>query len=109
VQEYHRLFLKQHPGVKLKLAKFKHLAPWYLSPAKQESCLCKACENYTCYEKALSTALDLLEEDMMQGGDDEEEVPESERDPILSDSCFKSLQQLNDMKRRIDQVRHDHD
>ena len=41
LQEYHKLFLKQRPGTKLKLAKFKELAPWYLSQQKQESCLCK--------------------------------------------------------------------
>jgi hypothetical protein len=28
--------------------------------AKHESCLCMSCENFGCYEKGLSTALELL-------------------------------------------------
>jgi hypothetical protein len=100
------MFQKHHPSVSLKLSKFKELAPWYLSQAKQESCLCKACENFTCYEKGLTVALDLLAADMLQGADEEDEVPESERDPIFSDWRFKSLQQLEGMKRRIDKSRH---
>jgi hypothetical protein len=31
-----------------------------MTQAKHESCLCKSCENFGCYEKGLAEALELL-------------------------------------------------
>ena len=36
------------------------LRPWNMITAKHESCLCKSCENFGCYEKGLAKALELL-------------------------------------------------
>ena len=69
-------------------------------------CSLQACENFTCYEKALATALGYLKEEMLQGGEDEEQVPVGERDPIYSSENFQKLQDLNELKRRIDKVCH---
>ena len=36
------------------------LRPWNMMTAKHESCLCKSCENFGCYEKGLAKAMELL-------------------------------------------------
>ena len=41
---------------------------------------------------------------MLCGEDDEEELEETERDPVYSDACFKKLRELHNIKRRIDKV-----
>ena len=53
------------------------LRPWNMITAKHESCLCKSCENFGCYEKGLAKALELLL-DAYKGSepaDDDEGVP----------------------------------
>ena len=54
------------------------LRPWNMWTAKHESCLCKSCENFGCYEKGLADALELLVDaftadvpDLTSDGDDD--------------------------------------
>lgn len=75
-----------------------------MSASKQETCLCKACENFTCYDKIFKEVLGIVEGQLLHGCEDEEEVPEAERDPVLTDPCFRSMIKLQQTKRRIDQV-----
>ena len=76
----------------------------YVSSSKQETCLCKACENFTCYEKTLKGVLETVQRQLLHGCEDEEEIPEAERDPVLADPDFKSLVKLEQTQRRIDKV-----
>ena len=62
-------FTVEHPSMfipgtvaALSLRQFIKMAPWNLRKAKHESCLCKACENFSCYEKGLATTIDVLTE-----------------------------------------------
>lgn len=118
-EELFKLFQKQHPGVKLQLKKFIDLAPWcctamqshpsalvyrYVSTSKQETCLCKACENFTCYEKVLGEVVGLVEKELLHGCEDEGELPGDERDPVLDDQGFKRLKEFLELKRRIGKV-----
>ena len=75
-----------------------------MSSSKQETCLCKACENYTGYDNVLSQVLETVEKELLHGCEDEEQLPSDERDPVLSDPHFKSLKELQGLKRRIDKV-----
>lgn len=69
------------------MRKFIDLAPWchcwlavsrwfeqfavcgrYVSSSKQETCLCKACENFTCYDKALKEVLETMESQLLHKG-----------------------------------------
>ena len=77
-----------------------------MSTSKQETCLCKPCENYTCYDKVLTEVLETVEKELLHGCEDEEQLPIEERDPVLSDQDFKSIKKLQELKRRIDKVCH---
>jgi hypothetical protein len=60
-----------------------------------------ACENFSCYEKGLITALDLIAAALECNGDEEGEVSQ---DPILSDPHFQEIKRLSRMDRRITKV-----
>ena len=75
-----------------------------MSNSKQETCLCKACENFTCYEKVLGEVVDTIEKELLHGCEDEGELPDDEQDPVLGNQCFKSLKEFVELKRRIDKV-----
>jgi hypothetical protein len=47
---------------------------------------------------------DLLQETLLQGADELEEVPEDERDPVLANPHYQTLLKLNELKRRIEKV-----
>jgi hypothetical protein len=56
-------FKTENPTVKLALNKFKDVLRkevWELRKSKVESCLCKSCENFQCYEEALTEAASRL-------------------------------------------------
>ena len=76
----------------------------YASTTKQETCLCKACENFTCYDKCFEDGMGILSTAMLHGCEDEAELPPDERDPLLTYAAFKDLQELAQIKRRIDKV-----
>jgi hypothetical protein len=76
----------------------------YASTAKQETCLCKACENFTCYDKCFEDVMEILSTAMLHGCEDEAELPPDERDPLLTNAAFEALQKLAQIKRRIDKV-----
>jgi hypothetical protein len=44
------LYLARYPADKISFSLFKKLRPWYVRRAKQESCLCKPCENFKGYQ-----------------------------------------------------------
>ena len=75
-----------------------------MSSSKQETCLCKACENFTCYDKALKEVLETVESQLLHGCESEEEVPEAERDPVLADPLFRSMVELQQTERRLNKV-----
>ena len=83
--------------------KFTH-GPWNLKHAKQESCLCKACENFGMYETALSDIVGFLNDAMLDGASDVESIPKDERDPVLSLPQYLQIDQLNKFKRCIEKV-----
>ena len=49
------LFLVQYPAHKISFSLFKSLRPWYVRRAKQETCLCKHCENFKAYMEVLNS------------------------------------------------------
>ena len=103
--ELYRKFKEKHPTIKLCDRKFEMLAPWNISQSKQETCCCKACENFSCYEEALSKALKTVSAELLQGCEEESQLPEDEADPILSDPNYKALHKIQKMSRRIDKVK----
>lgn len=56
----HRLFCERYPAHKLSFAAFKRLRPWYVRRAKQETCLCKQCENFKVHKEVLNTLVKLF-------------------------------------------------
>ena len=61
-----------------------------------------ACENFSCYEKGLVIALDLIAVALEHSGAEEEGV--NNQDPILSDPHFQEIKKLSAMDRRITKV-----
>ena len=61
-----------------------------------------ACENFSCYEKGLVIALDLIAAALEHSGAEEEGV--NNQDPILSDPHFQEIKKLSAMDRRITKV-----
>ena len=58
-------FCLAHPDVKLSLASFKRLMPWYVRKGGRESCLCGCCENMKLLLKALNDARDDLHDALL--------------------------------------------
>ena len=77
----------------------------YTSTSKQETCLCKACENFTQYDKCFNEVIETVTKAMLHGCEDESQLPPDEQDPVLSNAAFEALQELAQIKRRIDKVR----
>lgn len=46
-------FLALYPAYKISYTVFQRLRPWYVRRSKQETCLCKHCENFQGYQEAL--------------------------------------------------------
>ena len=103
-EDYPQLFKPHATKVAFSVSKFEELAPWNLKHAKQESCLCKACENFGMYETALSDIVGFLNDAMLDGASDVESIPKDERDPILSLPQYLQIDQLNKFKRCIEKV-----
>jgi hypothetical protein len=80
------------------------LQPWNLKAEKQETCLCKSCENFGLHEKGLNDVFKLLEEELKDGAVDVEAVPIDEHDEVLKLSSYRALHELTKMKRRIEKV-----
>jgi hypothetical protein len=80
------------------------LKPWNLKAAKQESCLCKSCENFGLHEKGLSDVFKLLEDKLKDGALDVDEMPANEHDAVLMYPAYRALHELTKMKRRIEKV-----
>jgi hypothetical protein len=69
-RDYPHLFKPNRIEDSICVRKFEDLAPWNLKAGKQETCLCKACENFGMYETALSEVLDLLDRELLDGAAD---------------------------------------
>lgn len=50
-------FLLFYPACKISYTVFQRLRPWYVRRSKQETCLCKHCENFQGYQQALHSVL----------------------------------------------------
>lgn len=48
-------YLIMHPANRISFSMFKSLRPWYIRRAKQETCLCKHCENFKGFQDALNS------------------------------------------------------
>ena len=83
---------------------FWSLRPPNLQRARHESCLCKCYENFSCYEKPLQEAVDLLGDVYADEGDEDEDPDDP--DPILQDAqChYLKLLQFVQTERRIEKV-----
>lgn len=68
---------------------------------RHESCLCKYCENFTCYVEALDNVMKELREVYEPSDVDEPE----ELDPIAMDVNYKKMRQFGETDRRIDKVK----
>lgn len=55
------IFLVRYPANKISFTTFKRLVPWYVRRAKQETCLCKQCENFKNYKHVLNSFVKLFE------------------------------------------------
>ena len=49
------LFLLRYPAHKISFSLFKSLRPWNVRRAKEETCLCKQCENFKSYMETLNS------------------------------------------------------
>ncbi len=85
----------------ISLSKFKSLAPWNLKPCKQETCLCKACENFGLYEQGLFEITATLKTALSDANSEEHSY---DCDPIYVDQRYKTLTELNKLQRRIEKV-----
>ena len=50
----YKLFVARYPGHPISFSLFKSIRPWYVRRAKQETCLCKHCENFKAYGPGIS-------------------------------------------------------
>lgn len=57
----YKLFRQRYPDVIISLSLFRRLRPWNVRRAKEESCLCKHCDNFKQQMSTLKTVADLLE------------------------------------------------
>ena len=85
-------------------SKFKDLKPWNLKSSKQESCLCKSCENFGLYEQSLADIFKLLEDQLKDGATNVGEELDNDVDPIVLLLKYQKLHKLTQMKRRIEKV-----
>ena len=84
------------------LSTFWSLRPPNLKRAQQETCLCKACENLSCYEKALQEAARLVQEAYPDEQDEDEDADEP--DPMRQNDNYLQLLQFVKEERRIGKV-----
>lgn len=81
---------------RLSFSTFKGLKPWYAIKGGRETCLCKWCENFLCYQDALRLAVSYLQPLLPATGEDEgaREVVSEEEDagdsPSVSDTPSES-------------------
>lgn len=78
------LYLARYPAHVISFAVFKGLRPWYIRRARQETCLCKQCENFKEYRTVLCSLAshfehllnpsDLDAEDAIDDDQDEAEI-----------------------------------
>lgn len=63
----YKLFRERHPEhADLSLTTFRSLRPWYVRRAREETCLCKSCENFKQQMRTLRTVADTLQPLMEQ-------------------------------------------
>lgn len=55
------LFCSRYPAHAISFSAFKKLRPWYVRRAKEESCLCKHCDNFKQQQSAFQALYDLLQ------------------------------------------------
>lgn len=58
----YRLFCERFPACNISFALFKQLKPWYVRRAKQETCLCKHCENCKVHKEVMSSLVELFKD-----------------------------------------------
>lgn len=55
------LFCQRFPAHKISFSTFKKLRPWFVRRAKEESCLCKHCDNFKQQQTALHSLMEILQ------------------------------------------------
>ena len=65
INEIYRVFEQTYPLDKISLSQFRKLKPWNLIKAYRETCLCRTCEAFRLYVKALNIIGKLLK-DLLQ-------------------------------------------
>ena len=80
------LFLAQFPAYKISFSVFKSLRPWYMRRAKQETCLCKHCENFKGYMEVLNSLVKLFESTVSPASADADDAADNDDDETELDS-----------------------
>ena len=104
------LYRVRFPADPISFSLFKKLRPWYVRRAKQESCLCKPCENFKGYQTVLHSLPKLFEPllepppsvdaDTADHGDDE-----TEADAWAGKAALLKLLQFCFMQSKSDMVK----
>ena len=55
------IFCARYPAHKIAFSTFKKLRPWYVRRAKEESCLCKHCDNFKQQQTTLSSLVQMFQ------------------------------------------------
>lgn len=73
------LFLVRYPAHAIAFSTFKRLRPWYVRRAKEESCLCKQCDNFKQQQVTFRSVLDLIKPVLMSSPTaDAEDAPDND-------------------------------
>ena len=104
------LYLTRYTANHISFSLFKKLRPWYVRRAKQESCLCKPCENFKGYQTVLHSLPKLFEPllepppsaDADAAGDDDDEA---EADSWVGKAALLKLLDFCKLQRKSDMVK----
>lgn len=106
------LYLSRYPAYPISFATFKKLRPWYVRRAKEESCLCKQCENFKQQQYTLSSIAELLKPlQLPSPGADGEDAPEednevAEAEDWVGGSCLEKLIAFCELESKAEMVKH---
>lgn len=82
----YKLYCTRHPASRISFSAFKRLRPWYIRRAKQETCLCKQCENFKTYKEVLCSLVHLFEDVVSPSTIDAEGAADGDDDEVQADS-----------------------
>lgn len=80
------LYLSRYPANVITFAVFKRLRPWYIRRAKQETCLCKQCENFKEYQSVLRSLVSHFEPLLNPCDLDAEDAIDNDHDEAETDA-----------------------